>query len=100
MAFHDLTKGGVVPPLVKSLLGLSLKFCVPSKYTNFDLKPSLDRFNRDLHLKTYFAGSENEELPAAKFYAKSEWNPPDKAIPREIHDRLKNFNEAIGSTFV
>jgi len=42
MAFHDLTKGGKVPPMVKTLLGLSLKFCVPSKYTNFDLKTSLD----------------------------------------------------------
>ncbi len=72
--FHDLTTGAFLPPATATLLGLSLKFIPMPRYSpsKSDVVPSLDRFERNIGLKTFFAGhSNNKEIP--KLQAKSAW---------------------------
>jgi len=76
-AFHDLTRGKPLPPATTSLLGLSLKFIPIPRYapSATDLAPSFDRIERDIGLKIFFAGRDQEkEIP--KLRAKSLWRPP------------------------
>ena len=57
-AFHDLTKDQAIPPMAASLLGLGLKF-IPTPETSpsvNNITPSLNRIERDINLKTFFAG--------------------------------------------
>jgi hypothetical protein len=73
-AFHDLTRGKSLPPETTSLLGLSLKFIPSARYASSAMEsaPSFDRIERDIGLKTFFAGCDQEkEIP--KLRAKSLW---------------------------
>lgn len=104
LAFHDLTPGKVVPPAARSLLGLSLKFIPTPKVTTCDLQPSFTRFERDLHIKAYFAGDDSlisklgmNEAP--KLYVRSNWTPPPWEIPNAIIDRMKPFQRAMKTSF-
>ena len=56
--FHDLTKAKLLPSATASLLGLSLKFIPTPRYSPslFDVAPSFNRLERDVGLKTFFAG--------------------------------------------
>lgn len=93
-AFHDLTTGKSLPLATASLLGLSLKFiltpcCAPSAT---DLAPSFDYIERDIGLKTVFAGQDQEtEIP--KLRAKSPWRPP--LPPRKVDNRVHNFLKGL-----
>jgi hypothetical protein len=76
-AFHDLTEGKSLPLTATSLLGLSLKFIPTLHYAPLtsDIAPSLDQIERDIGLKTFFAGQDQGgEIP--KLRAKSSWRPP------------------------
>ena len=76
-AFHDLTQDQALPPMAASLLGLGLKF-IPTPETSpsvDDITPSLNRIERDISLKTFFAGQDNgDNYPTLR--AKSIWQPP------------------------
>ena len=93
-AFHDLTRGKLLPPSTTSLLGLSLKFIPTPRYapSATNVAPSFDRIERDIGLKTFFAGHDQEkEIP--KFQAKSHWRPP--LPPRQVDYRVNNFLKGL-----
>jgi hypothetical protein len=94
-AFHDLTGGKSLPVAIKSLLGLSLKFIPTPRYSPSatDVAPSLDRIERDIGLRTFFAGRDHEETP--KLRAKSTWRPP--VPPQQVDYRVNNFLKGLKS---
>jgi hypothetical protein len=56
------------------------------------MKDSLDRFQRDLFLKVFFAG---QTLPPAKLFIPSDWYPPTETIPAELRVQMKQFRAHI-----
>ena len=77
MAFHNLTKGKVVPLKAKEVLGLSRNFIPTKKHTAAaeDLEQSQFEFRRDAYLKTFFTGSSMDHKPST-LYVKSLRRPP------------------------
>ena len=65
LAFHDLTTGGILPPMANILLGLGLKFIpTPKLNTSPDEQiTTLERFERDFSLKVFFAGDTDDAPP-------------------------------------
>ena len=101
LAFHDLTKGKVVPKIAKDLLGLSRTF-IPVKKQSIDfrdLEVNLETFERDVSLKTWFAGSPLDHAPPP-LYIKSIWRPPPGSIPKEVNNRLALFFKLLRSAFI
>jgi len=97
-AFHDLTHGKSLPPATTFLLGLGLKFIPTPRYSPSaaELAPSFDRLERDIGLKTFFAGRyQDTEIP--KLRAKSSWRPP--LPPRQIDYRVNNFLKGLRGLF-
>ena len=96
-AFHDLTEGRSLPPTITSLLGLSLKFIPTPRYapSATELASSFDRIERDIGLKTFFAGRQEKDIP--KLRAKSTWQPP--LPPRQVDYRVNNFLKGLRSLF-
>jgi hypothetical protein len=92
-AFHDLTGRKSLPETTRSLLGLSLKFIPTPRYSPsaIDVAPSLDRIERDIGLRTFFAGRDHEETP--KLRAKSTWRPP--VPPQQVDYRINNFLKGL-----
>ena len=105
LAFHDLTQGKIVPPAARSLLGMSLKFIPTPPLTGLpkDLNNSLDRFERDMQIKSFFAGSEDGLLASTstmpKLYIRSKWTPPPWEIPRAVTTRSAFFRARIKQLF-
>ena len=97
-AFHDLTEGKSLPQTASTLLGLSLKFIPTPRYalSTTDVAPSLDRIERDISLKTFFAGH-NQEKEIPKLRAKSTWRPP--LPPRQVDYRVNNFLQGLRGLF-
>ena len=96
--FHDLTGGRTLPVATRSLLGLSLKFIPTPRYASSatDVTPSFDRIERDIGLRTFFAGRDQEkEIP--KLRAKSTWRPP--LPPRQVDYRINNFLQGLRGLF-
>ena len=100
LAFHDLTTGGILPPMANTLLGLGLKFIpTPKLNTSPDEQiTTLERFERDLSLKVFFAGDTDDTPPTNSLRVKSNWRPPPP--PQVIITRLRQFTHAINATFV
>jgi hypothetical protein len=97
-AFHDLMEGKLLPPTATSLLGLSLKFIPTPHYAPLamDIAPSLDQFEQDVGLKTFFAGrDQGGEIP--KLHAKSSWRPP--LPPRLIDYWVNSFLQGLKKLF-
>ena len=94
-SFHDLrfNKNTPIPYHVKSLLGLSLKFCPTPRYTytNTIISNTLRRHQRDLWLKNYFADNLLDDNYNPRLYCKSSWLPPEWKINRELQRRFKEF---------
>jgi hypothetical protein len=100
LAFHDLTTGGILPPMANTLLGLGLKF-IPTPKTNTSLDEqatTLDRFERDFSLKVFFAGNTDDTPFPNKLRVKSNWRPPPP--PRVIDTRIHRFSNAINASFI
>jgi hypothetical protein len=96
--FHDLTAGASLPPATATLLALSLKFIPTPCYSpsKSDVVPSLDQFECDIGLKTFFAGhSNNKEIP--KLQAKSAWQLPLR--PRSVDIRVNSFLKNLEGLF-
>ena len=96
MAFHDLTPNKSAPQASKALLGLGYKFICTPKFTNGSIAASYSRFERDVHLRVFFAcGSELDPDPIAldksKLYVKSDWSPEFGDIPFWVDQRLSKF---------
>jgi hypothetical protein len=75
--FHDLTRDQSLPPTAASFLGLGLKFIPTAKTlpSAMDITPSLNHIERDINLKTFFAGQSDDE-DYSVLCAKSIWQPP------------------------
>jgi len=88
--FHDLTEGKSIPAAAASILGLGLNFIPVPKFTTSadEAEPSFARLERDVGLKTFFAGKEDKFAPT-KLYVKSIFQPP--LPPPEIDNRLCVF---------
>ena len=90
-----------MPPAVASLLGLNLKFIPKPDYTTStrEIWEGLDRLERDLHLKIFFAGGEDKER--SKLYVpNSEWRPDIEDIPRWLDNKWARFAKSIAHKFV
>lgn len=85
-----------MPRGTKSILGLSHKFIPVPHHTPYDIDAYLSRFERDVHLKVWFAQNPLDNKPP-KLYVKSEWRPP--SIPVEVDRRLYAFFRSIRSLF-
>lgn len=105
LAFHDLTSQGTLPPSANSLLGLGLKYIPTPKITitQDDMDKTLSRFERDIGLTTFFAGSEDDTSSNTspedyKLRVKSIWRAP--LPPQDIDTRIERFSQAIRASFV
>ena len=96
-AFHDLRsdKTQPLPPFIKSLLGLSLKFCPTPRLTSSlsIINTTLVRHQRDLLLKHYFKSHPppTNDTYNPRLYVRSKWTPPDYAIQPEMKRRFETF---------
>jgi hypothetical protein len=96
--FHDLTGGKSLPVATRSLLGLGLKFIPTPRFapSATDVMPSFDRIERDIGLKTFFAGrDQGKEIPELR--AKSTWRPP--LPPRPVDYRMNSFLQGLRGLF-
>jgi hypothetical protein len=80
----DLTTRLFPTKNVRALLGLNLKFIHnPNKNVTWEEfeKKILPRFDRDLRVKVFMSGKEEDEPYNPKMYARSEWTPPNIVTP-------------------
>jgi hypothetical protein len=95
------------PQNLKSLLGLGLKFIpTPPRTTSWNalnhvdpLQPhGFERFGRDLRLRCYFAGSNNDDPDFnRRMYPRSKWIP--SSYPSDVAKREKNFQLSLKKIF-
>jgi hypothetical protein len=108
LAFHDLTKGKVMPPATAELLGLGPNYIPAPKYSTSerDLSAGIKRLRRDMYLKAYFAsGSLNEKdewdeeagSNRSKMYLPNPWTP--SSAPSQVDSRLFKFVDEISKLF-
>ena len=79
-----------MPKAIKFLLGLSHKFIPVQKFTYSDIEASLERLERDVHLKVFFADEPWDNKPPP-LYMKFNWRPDFRCIPREVDVCLAAF---------
>ena len=99
LAFHDLTSGNSLSPATKIVMGLGNKFIpMPSPTPRKLAMESFERFQRDLHLKVFFADSDDQFfLPKSKLYFRSNWIPP--LPPPKVDSRLVSFESKLRQLF-
>ena len=75
-AFNNLTIGKVAPRALQSLLGPGFNFCPTLLRPTLNNDKKMERFERDLHTRSVFAGIE-ELIPLANqnIYVRSKWTP-------------------------
>jgi hypothetical protein len=99
MVFHDLTKGRICPNSCKQLLGLGPKFVIkPDKTTSeHSIQQSIDRFERDIQVKAFFAGEEinDDNIGTSKLFVRSNWLPPSDSFTKDFYQRLQAFRNAV-----
>ena len=100
LTFHDHMSTHKLPPTANQLLGLGLKF-IPTPRINITvptLEQTLERFERDLGLKIFFAGEDSSSSYDPKqLRGKSLWRAP--LPPTEIDNRLQQFNQNMERLF-
>jgi len=68
LAFHALTDGTSVPPVAKTILGLSTKFILVPKHNS---RIAFERLEQDVSLKVVYFAGEEETFVKTKLYNKS-----------------------------
>jgi len=63
------------------------------------MEKSLARFERDAHIKAFFADSPKDSDPPA-LYVESKWRPPIGTVPQVLLDRLPRFYRGLKKLFV
>ena len=103
MAFHDLTPGKIARRAAKSLLGLGSKFIVTPATTTGDISSTIERLDRDMRLKVFFADGMDDDVTFAavdlnsnshsrsKLYVKSDWTPSVTDVPYWVCQRMSRF---------
>ena len=96
IAFHDLRIGKVSPKALKSLWGLGVKLCPANLLPMLYIDKSMEQFERDLHIRSVLAGSE-DLMPLAnpKIYISSKWKPFNWEILLALKRRLRTFCKAL-----
>ena len=100
LAFQDLTIGRVASRALQSLLGIGVNSCPTPLLPTLNIDKSMERFERDLPIRSVFAGSE-ELIPLAnqKIYVRSKCKPPAWDIYLELKRRLRTFLKALEPKF-
>ena len=100
LAFHNLTISKVAPRALQSLLGLGVNFCPTPLRPTLNIDKNMERFERDLHIRSVFSGSE-ELIPLSKpkIYVRSKWTPPAWDISLALQRRLWKFRKALEPKF-
>ena len=100
LAFHDIMIGKVVPKALQSLLGIRVNFCPTHLRPTLNIDKSMERFERDLHIRSVFAGSE-DLIPLAntKICIRSKCKPPTWDISLVLKRRLRTFCQALELKF-
>ena len=106
VAFHNLTLPTTKPPFYfRPLLGLGLKF-IPTPHhssTHKIVRQTFKKFTRDLHVKSFFAGSEidpeREATFEMRYHLNSTWCPPTWDRDTVTTRRLKTFTQQYKALF-
>ena len=104
LAFHDFTKKHKPQKILRSLLGLGLKFIptptLTNSWTQIQSK-SYNRLFRSVHLRFHFAGkppNEGSTTYDPKMYVHSKWMPPHWTIPPvALEEQLSQFSKEMGN---
>ena len=82
------------------LLGLGVNFCPTPLRPTLNIDKSMECFERDLHIRSVFSGSE-DLIPLAnlKIYIRSKWKPPTWDISLALKQRLWTFRKALEHKF-
>jgi hypothetical protein len=82
-----------LPINVKSLLGLGLNFCPPSRYSTNQtvVNSALICHLRDIRSKYFFLNEQTKEGYSPRLYVKSKWMPPPWTQSPELERRFQNF---------
>lgn len=100
VAFHNLCTDGILfTPVIKSLLGLSLKFCFQRPTTKGATTIDATRFRRDSFIKFFFAGQQPQQDFDSKLYVASNWQPDSNRISPEFRARISYFLSGLSSLF-
>eukprot|EP00957_Ditylum_brightwellii_P081191 6176987-Ditylum_brightwellii.AAC.1 len=83
-----------------SLLGLGLKFYPTKRFTYSESPITLSCFRKDVKLKTFYAGEEDDlDSYNPKMYLPGKWQPLDWMLPPIILYRLTTFTKQIEPLF-
>ena len=96
LSFHDLTIGNIYLKALQLLLELGVNFCLTYLCPTLNIDKSMERFERDLHIRSIFAGSEDlMPLVSPKIYMRSKWKPCDWNISIALKRCLSTFHKAL-----
>ena len=100
LAFHNFTIGKVAPKALQSLLGLGVDFCPTPLLSTLNIDKRMERFEREMHICSIFAGSE-DIIPLANptIYVRSKYKPPAWYIYLALKRRLQTFRKALEPKF-
>ena len=81
-------------------MGIGVNFCPTPIHPTLNIDKSMQRFERDLYIRSVFAGSE-ELIPLAnpKIYIRSKWTPPAWDISLVLKRGLRTFRKALETKF-
>ena len=86
----------VAPRASQPLLGLGINFCPIPLRPTLSIDKIMERFERALHIRSIFAGSEELILLAnPKIYVRSKWTPLAWDIFLALKRRLQKFRKAL-----
>jgi hypothetical protein len=100
MACHNLCEHRIPPPKLQSLLGLGLNFCLhPFTSTpRATINESIARFRRDINVKFFFSGSQDDWDPT-ELFIRSEWEPDRDNLPADFRSRVSYFLRHLQQSF-
>jgi hypothetical protein len=92
-AYHNLCTMIQPPPRLGARLELGLKFCLQPRHSTpmKTLDETITRFQRDIYIHMYFAGSTDAWDPTQIYFPSQGWNPPANDIPIEFRARVSDF---------
>ena len=100
LAFHNLTIGKVAPRALQSMMGLRINFCPTPLRPMLNIYKIMERFERDLHIRSVFTGSEDLiPLVKPKIYIRSKCKPRDWYISLALKRCLQILRKALEPKF-
>ena len=99
-AYHNLCRTSIIlPPSLRSLLGLGLNFCVKPSTTS-PLSPEFfKRFCDEYHRKIFFAANPDSEWTKPPFWLASGWEVPLPTAEPRFNHRLRSFESYLSRLF-